>query len=127
MSAVAAEDLEQAEQKILRMARRERWLRRVDRAAILLAVVIWPVGFFYTRADQAGRRDQNCIAFERQERNAIVQRNRTTSFLAKPDKSTLERQLVPLVQTNLPLLRADVRANRAPDYCSEPGVGLAEP
>ena len=131
MSAVAAEDLEQAEQKILRLARRERWLRRVDRAAILLAIVIWPTGFFYIQADQAGRRDQNCIAFERQERTAVNQLERTREFLStKPTtrrEREIQRQFGPLAREQLPRLKEDVRANRAPEYCDEPAVGLAEP
>jgi hypothetical protein len=90
---------------------------------VLLVVAI---GFWRFHEESVIRRDQNCLSFERQERQARNQLDRNLDFLGRENKTPTEIGIVRLVKTNLPLLRDDVKANKAPAYCDKPGVGLPD-
>jgi hypothetical protein len=77
--------------------------------------------------DGADRRDESCHYFEQQEALAVKQIRRTYSYLdrvAGPDRhSLLTREIV----QGLPDQYRQAQADKAPKYCDEPGIGLAEP
>lgn len=131
-------ELERAEENIAEMARKERRARKWDRRFVRLGLVLIVAGGWSLHDTQGDitsesfdRRDQNCLSFERQERTARNELQRSREYLAKPPANAkeraLKRQLAPLIRKrSLPQLVEDVKGNRAPAYCNEPGVGLPE-
>lgn len=92
-------------------------------------------------SEGAERRDQTCVAFERDAiaavnayREASVRLERTEKFLERIPPGTEDEPLNREIRLNLPRLREEVDAKyaeaktaSAPPYCDEPGVGLKEP
>jgi hypothetical protein len=76
----------------------------------------------------AERRDQSCLADEREHKDNVESLERTYLALDSPTtREQLGPGLVRLIVQMLPRTERDARTDQAPLYCDEPGVGLPEP
>ena len=73
------------------------------------------------------RRDESCRYFELQESVSTRRVLSTYDYLDHLPKSEWGSPLTQTIIQSLPDTYADAIANRAPDYCNDPGVGLKEP
>jgi hypothetical protein len=77
--------------------------------------------------DRNARRNDTCVTAERQEATSVKAVIRTYAFLRTLPRSERGTAITRAIVRNLPMTYANAKADRAPKYCDEPGVGLPEP
>lgn len=115
-----SDPLADAEEKILRMARRERFWRWWDRVWPALAIALFVAGFSVTT-------DANCELFEGSHKRDVDQLAQTYDYLARLAPSALGDDLNAAVLRSLPRLERAARSDDAPDYCDSLWFGRPEP
>jgi hypothetical protein len=75
-------------------------------------------------AESLGRRDQNCIVFERIHQVDVIQVRSTYAYLANLSAQQLTEPINRAILAQLPTTEKRMRKSRAPTYCANPGVGL---
>jgi hypothetical protein len=75
-------------------------------------------------AESLGRRDQNCIVFERIHQVDVIQVRSTYAYLANLSAQQLTEPINRAILAQLPTTEKRMRKSRAPAYCANPGVGL---
>lgn len=75
--------------------------------------------------ETAERRDQSCKISEQKQRGDVDQLKQTYDFLTNPPPGL--ENLVPIALTQLPQVEREAKADDAPAFCDEPGVGEPEP
>jgi hypothetical protein len=129
-----------------RVKRVERWISRHERRLLRWGFVLmfatsiatayygWQAqvdrdhDFEHFLAVAAERRDQSCVADEREHKDNVDALKRTYLALDSPTtREQLGPGLVRLIVQMLPQAESAARTDQAPKYCDEPGVGLPEP
>jgi hypothetical protein len=75
-------------------------------------------------AESLGRRDQNCIVFERISQSQAHQVAATYQYVADLSKAQLQTHFNQAVVRSIPSAEQQARQSKPPAYCARPGVGL---
>jgi hypothetical protein len=75
-------------------------------------------------AESLGRRDQNCIVFERISQSQAHQVAATYQYVADLSKAQLHTHFNQAVVQSIPGAERQARQSKPPAYCARPGVGL---
>jgi hypothetical protein len=114
-------------------AERAGGLRLMRRMLVVLSVAValnaaFTAWQFFRLGDESGeRRSQICVGAERDDRDEIARLNRTYEYLLSLSPRQRRSPLNQLVIRTLPETEANARTVTAPEFCTEPGVGLPGP
>jgi hypothetical protein len=75
-------------------------------------------------AESLGRRDQNCIVFERISQTQAHQVAATYQYVADLSKAQVLTHFNQAVVQSIPASEQQARQSKPPAYCAKPGVGL---
>jgi hypothetical protein len=105
------------------------WRFTTSLALVLSAgSVLFTVLLFTDLRDEiAQRRDQACVITEREQDAEVQALVNTYRYLSELTGEQLHDPLNRAVLRQLPMVEARARADNAPPYCDEEGVGLPEP
>lgn len=84
-------------------------------------------GFLRMVSESNAREHQTCMLFEREHLLNVQRLSNTYAYLSLLPESEYGTSLTRALVRQLPDLERGARADSAPEFCDQPGVGLREP
>jgi hypothetical protein len=106
---------------------RLRWWRIQMWALYGIVFIAGVVAVWALDSESSERKHQNCQIFERNNLEAVARLRNTYRYLMELPPEERSSQLNRAVLRQLPEIEANARADAAPPYCDDEGVGLDEP